>query len=181
MARRRRKPAAGAGVQGRSPCLEAVGTVNTVKPRAGKHGRVHEAKIGPFRRASVGLVAGFAALQVGKQPVAMKGPDLVTQPPFSSSLAWFCFFGFCFVLSPCFVLGPLFFFFVIFSSYPVFLCFDFFFFSSLVFFSPKKARRGRDRAWPAAGVSPAGNLGVWGLAPTFSHSPTPKNVTFTDP
>ena len=32
-ARRRRKPAAGAGAQGRSPCLEAVGTVNTVKPR----------------------------------------------------------------------------------------------------------------------------------------------------
>ena len=39
MARRRRKPAAGAGVQGRSPCLEAVGTVNTVKPRHRKHGR----------------------------------------------------------------------------------------------------------------------------------------------
>ena len=32
MARRRRKPTAGAGVQGRSPCLEAVGMVNTVKP-----------------------------------------------------------------------------------------------------------------------------------------------------
>ena len=38
MARRRRKPAAGAGVQGRSPCLEAVGAVNTVKPRPRKHG-----------------------------------------------------------------------------------------------------------------------------------------------
>ena len=36
MARRRRKPAAGAGVQGRSPCLEAVGTVNTVKPHGGE-------------------------------------------------------------------------------------------------------------------------------------------------
>ena len=31
--------AAGAGVQGRRPCLEAVGTVNTVKPRPRKHGR----------------------------------------------------------------------------------------------------------------------------------------------
>ena len=39
MARRRRKPAAGARVQGRSPCLEAVGMVNTVKPRPRKHGR----------------------------------------------------------------------------------------------------------------------------------------------
>ena len=37
---------------------------------------------------------------------------------------------------------------------------------------PKRARRRRDRAWPAAGESPAGNLGVWGLAPTFSHSVT---------
>ena len=30
------KPAAGAGVQGRSPCLEVVGMVNTVKPRPRK-------------------------------------------------------------------------------------------------------------------------------------------------
>ena len=29
----------GARVQGRSPCIEAVGTVNTVKPRPVKHGR----------------------------------------------------------------------------------------------------------------------------------------------
>ena len=36
----------------------------------------------------------------------------------------------------------------------------------------KEARRRRDRAWPAAGESPAGNLGVWGLAPTFFHSVT---------
>ena len=65
------------------------------------------------------------------------------------------------------------------SSFSVLL---FFFCSSLVPFlyglrtlgllPPKSARRRRDRAWPAAGESPAGYLGVWGLAPSFSHSGT---------